>query len=242
MFLAPLRGVLSRNRDMTPIPEARISILLTGNGVLVLGVATTTVAGLLLLRSMRRRREIAVKLALGMGRGRLASLLFSESLLLAALGGIVSAGVVISLGAYVNRFLLPDLSWDLPPFDWKTAAVGISCILGAAGLATLAPLFYSRFNPASDLRDGARPAAQARTRPGRAEPARRLAPFADPGADGQRSHPRSLRHALTSTSPRARHDSLGATGTPTRNRGPRGTTARRSSHDRPRPPAFFIFP
>jgi predicted permease len=79
---------------------------------LVLLLACTNVANLLLLRATAREREMAVRAALGASRGKLVRLMVVEALLLASMGGIL--GYVVGqwiMWAYVSRL---DVGADLP--------------------------------------------------------------------------------------------------------------------------------
>ncbi len=114
----------------------------------VLLVACTNVAGLLLSRARARTREIAVRLAIGAGRFRLIRLLLTESLILAALGGL--AGIAIGYGVveWFHSFENVVFHSDLPlaiPFRMDTRVLLASVALSAlsALLCGLVPALQS---------------------------------------------------------------------------------------------------
>jgi len=85
--LRPARGI----RIQEQVRDAPTVTLLACAAVLVLLVASANVAGLLLARGLRRRKEIAVRLALGASRGRLIRLLIVESVTLAVAGSVAAS-------------------------------------------------------------------------------------------------------------------------------------------------------
>src|SRR5437879_6256537 len=143
-------GLSPRNKT------ARFAILLMTLVGLVLLIACTNVANLLVARGAARQKEIALRLSIGAGRGRLIRQLITESLLLALLGG--AAGFLLaSWGTQGLLKLVPEeVSLDLAP-DARVFvfAAGISFLAGA--LFGLTPAFRAtRISLVQGLQGGVR--------------------------------------------------------------------------------------
>jgi putative ABC transport system permease protein len=100
--LLPAREALVGNVQKT------LMVLLGAVG-LVLLIGCVNIANLLLARASGRRREMAIRLALGAGRGRLIAQLLTESLLLSFLGGAIAIIVVASVMKLLIGFLPPEI-------------------------------------------------------------------------------------------------------------------------------------
>ncbi len=141
VLLGPVTGGLGS--DLRPIAEVRVTAWLVGVAVVLVAIACLNVAGLLLLRAMRRRREIAVRLALGISRWRLARLLLTESLVLALLGGLAAFAVLILSRAWLQRTILPAMAWEPATIvNPSVLAVAAAATLATALAAGISPLWY----------------------------------------------------------------------------------------------------
>lgn len=131
-------------------PQARTSLwVLFGAVAFVLLIACATVANLLLVRATARRRELAIRSALGAGRGRIVRQLLTESVLLSLAGGILGLGVgfagMRALLA-VNTAKLPRLgpAGSLVGLDWRVVGFTLALSLATGILFGLAPALAGR--------------------------------------------------------------------------------------------------
>ena len=142
-------------RDVIVGDSARPLSLLMGAVGLVLLIACANIGNLLLARATGRRREIAVRLALGAGRGRIVRQMLTESIALALLGGL--AGVFV--GRWLLAMLVRSTSVGLPRMDDVTLDAPV--LLFTLIISTLAGIAFGTV-PAMRL-SGARATEALRT-------------------------------------------------------------------------------
>jgi putative ABC transport system permease protein len=144
-----------------------VSLLLLVASASILLIACANVANLLLARSTVRQREMAVRLAMGAGRGRIVRQLLTESILLGVMGG--AGGVILAycLGDVLIA-LLPPTPFPItlnPQPDWRVLIFSLVVAVLSGVIFGLAPaLQMARWNLTQGLRERASTGGGAVTR------------------------------------------------------------------------------
>ena len=154
-YLEPAGTGLSQLRDQYARP---LTVLMIVTGLLLL-IACTNLAGILLARGAARQHEMALRVSLGAGRLRLARQALTESLVLAGIG----AAMGVAFAAFATRALLRGIAsgrmrieLDITP-DARVALFTIAVTLLTGILFGLAPALHAlSTSPASALRDAGR--------------------------------------------------------------------------------------
>jgi predicted permease len=155
---------------VVPVREALVGsmrtelLVLFGAVAFVLLIACVNLANLLLARSAGRQREIAIRLALGAGQGRLIGQLLTESVLLASISG----GVALLTVVWLREWLLKLAPEGLPRLNEVNIsggvllfALGVSIVTGV--IFGLAPALQAgRRHQVTELREGSRGAGSSK--------------------------------------------------------------------------------
>lgn len=160
-MVAALRGAAGPNPGL----ETRVLLWTSGVAAIVLIIACANVANLMLARVLRRQREVAVRLALGVSRARLMGQFVLEAILLATIG--IATGLLFAQwgGGAIRALLLPDGSTFVLGTDWRTIGVASALALGAALFTTIGPaILAARSDLTTSLKTGARAGAYRRSR------------------------------------------------------------------------------
>jgi len=145
-------------------PTGKVLTWVGGVAVIVLLIACANVANLMLARALQRRREVGVRLALGVSRGRLFAQMLTESVLLAVLSGGVGLIVARVVGTTLRTMFAIESATD-SVLDGRLLAFAAATTLLVGVVTGLAPALHGmRSDLLTSLKSGVREGAHQRSR------------------------------------------------------------------------------
>jgi putative ABC transport system permease protein len=155
--------VIPLREEMAGKTGPALIVLLWASAALLL-IACVNLANLLLSRGEARGREVAVRAALGAGRGRLFAQFLTESLVLAGLGAVAGLWLAMPAMRFLEQLVPEAMGAARLTLDWRVLAFATVIAVAAALAFGLAPAWRgSRLTPQEGLRDGGRGTAGARS-------------------------------------------------------------------------------
>ena len=163
-FRGPHSVVVTPLREELAGKTQAALIFLMCAALALLLIACVNLANLLFSRSAVRGREVAVRTALGAGRGRLIAQFLTESLVLAALGALSGLAVALPAMRFLERLVPEAMGAARLALDWRVLAFSAAITIAAALTFGLAPaLRGSHLAPQEGLHNGGRGTAGARS-------------------------------------------------------------------------------
>jgi predicted permease len=121
-----------------------IALLFAAVTLIVVLIACANLANLLVARTLRRTRELGVRIALGVSRRRLMSLLGAEAIVLVAAGGALGLVLARIASQAARVLLLPGVDWDYNGLGSHTASYAAALLLCCGIILTVAPALQMR--------------------------------------------------------------------------------------------------
>ena len=147
--------------EMAGRTQTALIVLLCASAALLM-VACVNLANLLMSRGTARGREVAVRVALGAGRGRLIAQFLTETLVLAVLGAVAGAALALPAMRFLETLVPETMGTVRLTLDTRVLAFSAGVTVAVALISGLVPaLRGSRLSPQDGLREGGRGTAGA---------------------------------------------------------------------------------
>lgn len=165
LMLVKAASIIQARGPETARQEELIATRLQGVAIIVLIIACANVVNLLLARAVNRRREIAVRLALGISRARLVRLITIESVVLALIASVAALLTAWWGGSLLRSQLMAGTNFAQPAMHahvvWATLVVALACGVIAGVIPAVQ---FSRPQLTADLKDSTRSGTRHRSR------------------------------------------------------------------------------